>query len=30
LGATSDSMSVTEPYLYSLLTRVSTEELMSP
>ena len=29
LGATSDSMSVTKPYLYSWLTSVSTDELMS-
>src|SRR5215208_7992905 len=28
LGAESDSISVTKPYLYSLLTRVSTDELM--
>src|SRR3954447_18874098 len=27
-GATSDSISVTKPYLYSLLTSVSTGELM--
>src|SRR5215210_178917 len=28
LGAESDSISVTNPYLYSLLTSVSTDELM--